>query len=919
MNKTFNILKGLFCFLLVLVFSLFVLGQIFLPKDMSDDSQCEQFDVPWKMINSDGSTTDIRIPGKYELARNEKMIVETVLPKDIKENLYLCFRSNRQDVEIYVDGELRERYSTETSRVFGQSSPGAFVFMRIKDGDAGKTIRVSYKTDTAYSGNLQEIYYGDKMGIWEFMFNERGDEFILAIFMLLLGIISIIASLMVRFYYHKSVELGYLGCGVTFAACWMISDSVFRQIIFPNVSIVNDLAFVMVMMLPFPFMIYMNEVQKRRYNPAYIVVCSMVALDIIVFNTLQFLNILDYADSISIFSLFCGAAVLLIIITLIADCIRGNIRQYKLEAIGVLGASVAAVLQLLLYFARIAYSSGMAIASGMIVLLVISSINTVHNILNIEKEKQQAIYANEAKAKFLANMSHEIRTPINAVLGMDEMIIEESTEEKIKEYAIDIKNAGKTILSLINDILDFSKIESGKIEIIPVEYDLASLISDSYNMINMKAKDKGLKFRIENDTRLPRRLYGDEVRVRQVLVNLLTNAVKYTKEGSIVMSVQGKRMDDGRLSLNISVEDTGIGITEENRAKLFESFQRVDEKRNRNIEGTGLGLAITMQIMKMMQGSINVESEYGKGSVFSVEFPQGIVDDSQVGNLSEYMKSVKREETKDKDMLLAPEGKILVVDDADLNLKVFCGVLRHTQLQIDTASSGSEALEMICKKEYHIIFLDHMMPDMDGIETLHAMKQRKSEVNADTPVIMLTANAIEGMREMYLEEGFADYLSKPIQIDELKDIIRKYLPDELILTNEDAANYEAEENEDEDEVSVLDKLKKLAFLDVNTGIRYCSNDEEFYLEMLGEYVEGDKTNLLKECYTGQDWEQYSIYIHSLKSTSLTIGADKLSEHAKEIETAIKEGRTDYVLREHEALMKEYNEVLQKIERVISKS
>lgn len=209
-----------------------------------------------------------------------------------------------------------------------------------------------------------------------------------------------------------------------------------------------------------------------------------------------------------------------------------------------------------------------------------------------------------------------------------------------------------------------------------------------------------------------------------------------------------------------------------------------------------------------------------------------------------------------------------------------------------------------------------MMPDMDGIETLHAMKQRKSPVNADTPVIMLTANAIEGMREMYLDEGFADYLSKPIQIDELKDIIRKYLPDELILNNEDAANYETEENEDE--MSALDRLKKLGFLDVNTGIRYCSNDEEFYLEMLGEYVEGDKTNILKQCYTGQDWEQYSIYIHSLKSTSLTIGADKLSEHAKEIEMAIKEGRTDYVLREHEALMNEYKEILQKIERVISK-
>lgn len=678
MEKTFNLLKWIFLILVVIIFSLFILGEIVLPKEMQDDSHCEQFDVPWKMLNSDGSTTEIRIPGKYEVPRNDKMIVETVLPKDIKENMYLCFRSNRQDMEIYVDGELRERYSTENSRVFGHSSPGAFVFMKIKGEDGEKTLRVVYKTDTAYSGNIQKIYYGDKMGIWESLFKGRGVEFFLAILMFLLGIFSVVASLAVHFYYHKSVELVYIGCGVTFAACWMISDSVFRQLIFPNVSIVNDLAFAMVMMLPFPFMIYMNEVQKRRYNIAYVIVCTMVALDIIVCITLQLLNIVDFVDSISVFSWFCGGGVLLIFVTIIADCVRGYIRQYKWEAIGVFGAAVAAILQLLLYFARIADSNGMAIASGMIILLVISSINTIRNILNIEKEKQQAIYANEAKAKFLANMSHEIRTPINAVLGMDEMIIEESTEQNIKEYAIDIKKAGKTLLSLINDILDFSKIESGKMEIIPIEYELSSLISDCYNMINMKAKDKGLKFIIKNDTTLPCRLYGDEVRVRQVLVNLLTNAVKYTKEGSIVMSVQGQRMDDGRLSLCISVKDTGIGITEENRAKLFESFQRVDEKRNRNIEGTGLGLAITMQIVKLMQGSINVESEYGKGSVFRVEFPQDIVDDSHVGNLSAYMNSVKREETKNKDMLVAPEGKILVVDDADLNLKVFCGVLRQT-------------------------------------------------------------------------------------------------------------------------------------------------------------------------------------------------------------------------------------------------
>ena len=291
------------------------------------------------------------------LSEMDILYIETVLPADIKENLYLCFRSNRQDMEIY---------------------------------------------------------YGDKMGIWSFLFKERGGEFVIAILMFLMGMASVAAGLILCIIYCKSVELVYLGCGVTFAACWMISDSVFRQLIFPNVSIINDLAFVMVMMLPFPFLIYMNEVQKRRYNKFYVLVCSAVAIDTIVCITLQCLNILDFSDSITLFAMFCGLAVLLIVITVVADCIRGNIRMYKWEAMGIAGAALTAILQLLLYFDRIANSSSMAIASGMIILLIISSINTIKNILSIEKEKQHAIYANEAKAKFLANVSHEIRTPINA-------------------------------------------------------------------------------------------------------------------------------------------------------------------------------------------------------------------------------------------------------------------------------------------------------------------------------------------------------------------------------------------------------------------------------------------------------------------------------------------------------------------------
>lgn len=334
-------------------------------------------------------------------------------------------------------------------------------------------------------------------------------------------------------------------------------------------------------------------------------------------------------------------------------------------------------------------------------------------------------------------------------------------------------------------------------------------------------------------------------------------------------------------------------------------------KKNRNIEGTGLGLAITLQLVELMNGSVEVESEYGKGSTFRVEFPQDIVDASPIGKLSSKMDSVIKKQTQDKENLIAPEGKILVVDDVEMNLKVFCGLLKHTQLQIDTATSGRKALELAAYKKYHIIFLDHMMPEMDGIETFREFKQMDSTPNVDTPVIMLTANAIVGMRDEYLQDGFTDYLPKPVQGSQLQEMIRKYLPVTCIK-----ASQNDEKEQKEKELSTVELLERLDFLDTKTGIMYCANSEELYIEILKTYIENDKTEILKQCYIEQDWKQYCINIHALKSTSLSIGACELSENAKEMESKIKEGNLEFVYQEHEALLNGYKEILKKIKVVL---
>lgn len=397
--------------------------------------------------------------------------------------------------------------------------------------------------------------------------------------------------------------------------------------------------------------------------------------------------------------------------------------------------------------------------------------------------------ANAAKSNFLANMSHEIRTPINAVLGMDEMILRECKDKQILEYAGDIDSAGHQLLSLVNDILDFSKIESGKMELHPVEYELFSVMNDCYNMIFMRAKRKELGFVVENDPDIPAFLYGDEVRIRQIIMNLLTNAVKYTKDGSVKLKLSFRHIDEDNIMLVIAVSDTGIGISEENQKYLFDSFKRIDERSNRNIEGTGLGLSITRRFTEMMGGTIGVESVLYEGSTFTVEIPQKVADKGTIGHFDERLNRRKKQEEavsedggeNDQERFITPRARILVVDDVRMNLNVVRLLLKNTEAQIDLAASGEECLKYTVMKHYDLILMDHMMPLMDGIEALHRLREQADGLNTDTPVVALTANALVGAQEMYLEEGFVSYLSKPVKSTDLEECLLRHLPADKIV------------------------------------------------------------------------------------------------------------------------------------------
>ena len=403
-----------------------------------------------------------------------------------------------------------------------------------------------------------------------------------------------------------------------------------------------------------------------------------------------------------------------------------------------------------------------------------------------EENRLEAERANQAKGDFLANMSHEIRTPMNAIIGMNEMVMREEISPKAAQYSQDIYNAGQTLLAIINDILDFSKIESGKMEIVPVSYELGSLLNDVLNMVNKKVHDKGLELVTEVAPDIPHQLFGDEIRIRQIILNLVNNAVKYTEEGKVTLKVGHRKREDEEIDLLVSVTDTGIGIREEDLDKLFNSFQRVDMAANRKIEGTGLGLSITKQLVEQMNGSIQVDSVYGQGSTFSISLPQKIEEETPIGDFAGAVARMYKDRKSEELVFTAPEARILVVDDNKVNLVVAKGLIKETQIQVDSVLSGVEALEKIKTEKYQIILLDHMMPVMDGMETIKRMRAQEENASRDAAVIALTANAISGSRELYLSAGFDDYLSKPINAVRYKEMICKYLPPEMVHMQETA-------------------------------------------------------------------------------------------------------------------------------------
>ena len=536
------------------------------------------------------------------------------------------------------------------------------------------------------------------------------------------------------------------------------------------------------------------------------------------------------------------------------------------------------------------------------VILILDMTDVKAYINEIKRVRQQAEKANIAKSEFLANMSHEIRTPMNAIIGLNDIIMEETQDSSIYAHAKDVQSAAKNLLAIINDILDLSKVEAGKMELVYADYHLKTVVDEVVGMMDLAASKRGLIMKYECDSSLPCRYNGDEGRIKQILINILNNAIKFTKEGYVRASVTGEpgQREDEEL-ITFRVEDTGCGIREEDLGKIFEDFRQVDSKRNRSVEGTGLGLAIVKHMVELMGGSIGVESVYGEGTTFIITIPQKIVDRRTIAEVPELLPS----ELEGAEAFTAPGVKVLLVDDNLINRKVARGFLKSYAFDLTEAESGPEAIELVRQNRYDIIFMDHMMPVMDGIEAAEIIRRDCGENGTSPAIIALTANAMSGMRERFLEKGFQDFIAKPLDRRELGQLLARWVPEER--------RQEAAAEAPPPPTTADLRVFRIEGIDTDAAARYYVGDEEGFAELLELYhMDGQRKKALLRELVGTDIARYQVEVHGLKSASANIGAMDVSNMARAHENAAAQGDMEFIDRQFPVLMEDYERLLENI-------
>lgn len=879
----------------------------------------------WEWVHADGSRETVTLPVNLNVSKGENVVLERRAPYIAPEGYWLMF-FNEYDVRIYVDDVLRYRFDRGDADVYGGIVKGAWSFTRLYKSDSGKTIRIERISDETYNGTFKELYYGDALGDTYNYVKKHVIFYFASIMLIVLADVMIIVGTFTHWIGGHRVALVKLGIGMMCASLWLVFKSDIFQFVFNNYYIDGAMSYMAITLTPIPLLQYIDQMQKNRRTKMHQAMCGLALTVAIVLAALHFSGIWSYEQSryvtIATYCILTIGA----LYTIIVDHRAGYMEQYRYVAYGMYGFLVMAVIEMVLVIVQTGRDEGAVLLVGFYILFLGGLVQQVVETAEADRARRQAQEASKQKSTFLANMSHEIRTPINSIIGMNEMILRENTDPKIREYAQEVANSGRLLLGLINDVLDFSKIEAGKLDIVSAPFETAVFINDIEQLLKERAGNKHLRSEFIISRDIPAEISGDEVHLKQILVNLISNAVKYTHEGSVTLSIDfSEAVAEDTIDLRMSVIDTGIGIRQENLDRLFEIFTRVDERRNSSIEGTGLGLSIVKSLVDAMGGTIDVESSYGAGSTFTVTLPFMVVDPTPIGDINAEGRELGRTE-KYVEKFHAPEAHILAVDDNLVNLKVVCELLKATRIKIDTASGGRECVYMCRDKQYDLILMDHRMPDPDGIETLRLLRDDFGGLNAATPVIVLTANASAGVKDKYVAEGFVDYLSKPINSKMLETVIMKHLPENLVITdfnvndakvNNISGTTSPESVPDEpakSELSTADRLRAVKDMDYDATASTYGNSEEFMVTLLSTIVEEgyNKISRMETAFRDKDYKNYRVDAHAAKSDMATIGATVMSERAKAHEYAVRDENYSFIEQDCSAFLEEYRRVLDSI-------